>query len=189
MALTYIIAGGDPSSVASGRPFIEMDATISLSPTMSGKVTKHPVEDGSKIADHVVIENKRFSVDGYVSNAPVFLTRGNVLGVPSQRRTQIAYDTFETMFDNKVVFTLVTEFKSYPNCIITSLNMPKTGSVDSLHVQMEVEQIRVVSSKFVLFVAPEAKDDSTDTQHGGKGQTNEINFLSRVIELIGDTRD
>lgn len=37
--------------------------------TLDAQVTKHPVENGSQISDHVILQNKKFRVDAIVSDA------------------------------------------------------------------------------------------------------------------------
>lgn len=180
MAITYLIAGGTANADLS---FFEMDATTSVQPSMDNEITKHPVELGSEITDHVVNKNKSFSVEGVVTNAPVFVSRKNIIEGQG-RRTEVAYKALEELRDKRTPFTLVTEFRSYPNCVIRSLVLPTLQTHDALSVQMVVEQIRVVSTEFVLFVEPEKRDDSTDTQHNGKGQTEEFKLGSRLGELL-----
>lgn len=41
-------------------------------------ITSHPVEDGSDVSDHARQENKRITIEGYVSNKPLFSNPGVV---------------------------------------------------------------------------------------------------------------
>lgn len=184
MPIATFIAGGNGRA---DQRFFEMDCTTQITPMMDNKLTKHPVEAGSNITDHVVIENNRFSIEGVITNAPVFVAQKNILG-ETGKRTQIAYDALEELRNSRSTFTLVTEFKSYPNCVITSLTMEKDGTFDALKVKVDIEQIRVVRTEFVLFVAPEKVDDSTSTKHSGRGQTlTEVLSNSKVAEVFRDT--
>lgn len=52
---------------------IVFDAALESSRDFSAKVTSHPVETGVQIADHVTLENPKFTLKGVVSDA-AFLT-------------------------------------------------------------------------------------------------------------------
>ncbi len=50
------------------KDVIIFDSILSFSETYSGNVTSHPVEDGTKISDHVITENIKFRIQGVVSD-------------------------------------------------------------------------------------------------------------------------
>lgn len=45
------------------------DAILDFSKTYSGQVTKHPIERGGVISDHVTLENISYTLNGVISNA------------------------------------------------------------------------------------------------------------------------
>lgn len=168
---TVFIAG---SFVYPSPVFIEMDATVEIAHNFKSQITKHPVESGSKITDHVRPENASFSVKGYVSNhhvAPV--VQGNVLG-DNGKRTKIAYDYLRNMQKNSVPFTMVTELDSYPNCVIEDLNIPVTAkNGEAIEINLRIEQLRVVSPEFLnTGIVAEKAGDSEGTANGGTASTS-----------------
>jgi len=50
------------------KDVIIFDSILSFSETYSGSVTSHPVEDGTKISDHVITDNIKFRIQGVVSD-------------------------------------------------------------------------------------------------------------------------
>lgn len=55
---------------------IWIDATLSISEDYSGTVTSHPIQDGSVISDHVILNNTKLSISGVVSDYDFQLDRG-----------------------------------------------------------------------------------------------------------------
>lgn len=183
---TVFIAG---SFVYPSPVFIEMDATVEIAHNFKSQITKHPVETGSKITDHVRPENSSFSVKGYVSNhhvAPV--VQGNVLG-DTGKRTKIAYDYLYDMWRNAVPFTMVTELDSYPNCVIEDLNIPVTAKHgEAIEINLKIEQLRVVSPEYInTAVVSSRSGDSEGTNNGGTASTAEAGggFVLSTARVFG----
>lgn len=49
---------------------IGIDATLSMSKSVTNEVTEHPIEDGANITDFVIKNPKTYSIDGFLSNIP-----------------------------------------------------------------------------------------------------------------------
>lgn len=58
--------------------FIYFDAVLSYSESYSNSVTKHPIDGGGVISDHVTMENPSFSISGVISAVDFNDTRPNV---------------------------------------------------------------------------------------------------------------
>lgn len=169
---TVFIAG---SFVYPSPVFIEMDATVEITHNFKSSITEHPVESGAKVTDHVRPENRSFSVKGYVSNhhvAPVI--QGNVLG-DSGRRTKIAYDYLNDMWEKAIPFTMVSELDSFPNCVIEDLNIPVTAkNGEAIEINLKIKQLRLVSPEFLNTAISLTKSgDSEGTKNGGTSSTSE----------------
>jgi len=50
------------------KDIIVFDSILSFSEAYQGSVTSHPVEDGTKISDHVITENVKLKISGVVSD-------------------------------------------------------------------------------------------------------------------------
>lgn len=170
------------------NPFVEMDATVEIAHNFTARVSEHPVEVGSDISDHVRPENPEFNIKGYVSNHHIMdVQGGNVLG-NFGKRTQIAYDTLKTMFNNSSLFTLVTEFESFSNCVISELNIPVTADkAEAVEINLKVRQLRIVGVEYLntaVTLAPEKSGDSEGTNSKGTESTEEVEPFSRVIRVF-----
>jgi len=60
---------------------VAVDASFHEIHEMSGETTDHPVEDGSNISDHVILNPRVFSMEGVVTNQPLSVPRTQAEGV------------------------------------------------------------------------------------------------------------
>jgi len=160
------------------------DAALETARNYTANVTSHPVETGVEIADHVTLENPKFTLKGVVSDA-AFLTPfeqiasfGNRAGaaitgaisstsfgssalkklgidvVTKDSRAMSAYQNLQFMYKERKFLTLeFGEEPPYTNVILTKLNAPKDKNVgDAFIFDLEFEQIRVVSSRYITVV-------------------------------------
>lgn len=67
--MTIALKIGDDNSQVKG--FIYLDAVTAYTKTLSGKVTSHPVDSGVNIADHFLVNNRKFTLEGIVSGADI----------------------------------------------------------------------------------------------------------------------
>lgn len=170
--VSFIAGGRTPSSnVGPQQPFIEFDSTVELVTDFSGSVSSHPVEKGSRVADHFTRENPKFSVRGVTSNTPILsVDEANVTG-NTGKRTQNTYDALKGMYLSASLFTMVADLDSYPNCIIKNFGFTQNAQqAESLHVDLEIEQLRIVTSSRVVALVPvsaEFADDSAPNVNRG----------------------
>ncbi len=59
---------------------IFLDATLKEGSSSPSEVTKHPVENGADIGDHVILRPETLTIDGVISETP-FSVQGQVAGV------------------------------------------------------------------------------------------------------------
>lgn len=75
---------------------IVFDAITSFSDSYSGSVTSHPIESGSRISDHVTVDNPKFKLNGVVSDYNFYnptkdLVSGNVPALQYDRFNSTGY--------------------------------------------------------------------------------------------------
>lgn len=155
--------------------FIQLDCTVSETHSRTAKVSQNEIEDGSEIADNVVLGNEKLTIEGIISEAPLpsgdirdiantvtqkgfsflnkkagVLSGGLIKNAGPTIKRIIALIQLENFWKNKVPFTIITGLKKYDNVIITGLEIPvdfKTGK--SLRFKIDCEVVRVVKSKKV----------------------------------------
>jgi hypothetical protein len=113
----------------------------------------------------------------------------NTINNSLERLTQ-AYKFLLDLRDNKRVFTLVSKYASYPNCVVSNLSIPvNPDNSNGLQFDMEIKQIRVATTSSISIVqtgnvAEFKKDDAANQTNGGKKQPK-----SSILREIRDLRD
>lgn len=125
---------------------LTLDVLISESHSRSATITENPVEDGTVISDHIILEPQRVSINGFVSNAhPTIFSFLNILR--NEDKVKAAFELLEQIYNLKDLFTVVTNLKVYENMFMESLTIDKdqdTGEV--LNFQMDLKEIRKVEN-------------------------------------------
>jgi hypothetical protein len=93
--------------------FIELDAATSISLELPSTATSFPVEDGSKISDHITPDSRQLSIEGIVSDATNTLKASvqdnsvkNI--VPKILRPFIDLGVLTQFLDNKASYSITT---------------------------------------------------------------------------------
>lgn len=155
--------------------FLQLDATVNETHTRSAKITQNEIEDGSNVADNVVLENEKFSIEGIISESPFpssdirdialqvqnvgfnFLNKavGSISGgiIPnagSSIKRVIALIQLENFWKNKIPFIVITGVKKYDNVLIKNMSIPvsvKDGK--SLRFKIDCEVVKIVESQTI----------------------------------------
>jgi len=106
---------------------LRLDASVQEVHGRSAQVTRHPIEAGSQIADHINPDPQTIEITGIVSNDPiVFLPSLNrkpsVTGGDPGSRAEDALDFFETLIDERRLVTVATTLKIYENMALENLS-------------------------------------------------------------------
>lgn len=187
MSITFIVANKSKNTEIAGEKYFT-DSTVSITHDFSNSVTENPVEDGVSFSDHVQVKNNRFTVSGVFGAFSVNNYAADTLSQDKERIKE-AYAFLTNLRNNKTVFTLVSMYDVYENCVIESLSIPvNTESSSSLYFDMTLVQIRKASVQSTNLVRVEnvitaKKDDAASTSNGGKTSTSsESSILKDVIE-------
>lgn len=152
-----VLFAKDPRTEITGAPQeIPVDAVISRSTEFSSSVTSAPVEDGTSINDHVVLDPVSLQIDGFTSDHPVDLLEGlssavgavgEILGLGSgETRSQTAAKALEEAWRSKSLLEIVTRRRTYKNMVIERLSFSESQEIgDALSFTMQVTEIRKVS--------------------------------------------
>lgn len=174
--------------------FLQLDATVQETHTRSAKVTQNEVEDGSVVADNVVLGNERFQIQGLISEAPFpsndirdlaltvqnigfnalsgaigAISGGIITDAGAAIKRIAALIQLENFWRNKFPFTVLTGLKKYDNVIITNMTIPvsyKDGK--SLRFTIDCEVIRLVESQTIDIPEENSNHSATNSQSLGK---------------------
>jgi hypothetical protein len=125
---------------------LTLDILISESHQRTAVITENPVEDGTIISDHIILEPQFLSINGFVSNShPTILSFTNLFN--NEDKVKAAFELLEEIYFARDLFDVVTNLKVYENMFMESLNIdkgPDTGDV--LNFTMELKEIRQVEN-------------------------------------------
>lgn len=184
-------------AVRAGIGVIEIDCTLSAKHSMRVEATKHPVEVGAKITDHLRPEPDSVTVDCIVSNTPVSRTqqtRGiavtggtlnttasqpSVFGVPGYAEEALA--KLVAIKDQGILVTLATELRTYTDMALTSLEIPRDATVgDALRFTATFEKLVLVENK-VTQIRPAADPRVNRKVKRGRTVLGNIQHSSKLV--------
>lgn len=166
--------------------FLQLDATVSETHTRSAKITQNEIEDGSNVADNVVLENEKFSIEGLISEAPFpssdirdlalqvqnvgfnalskatgAISGGIIPDAGASIKRIIALIQLEGFWKNKIPFLVLTGVKKYDNVLIKNMSIPvsvKDGK--SLRFKIDCEVVKIVESQVITVPGSAVKNSS-----------------------------
>src|SRR4051812_43198082 len=96
---------------------IEVDATLSVGPEHEVKVTEHPIERGSIIADHANVQPDVVKIEGIIGESAIATPL--IAG-----RADAAHAKLTGLKNSAQLVTVVTRRQTYVDMILTSLSFP-----------------------------------------------------------------
>lgn len=140
-------------------PFtLELDASIEETHSTRNEITKHPIEEGADVADHVRPEPDTLQITGQISNHPLdkFDVTSFISGIPDPRRADTAYGELLAMQYFAERLTVVTTLNTYVDMVIVSLDVPRNAKLGNVvRFTATLEQIRTVVSDTVTAGTPD----------------------------------
>ncbi len=134
---------------------LTIDVTPSISHQLGASITSSPLEDGSSVADHVTLENKKISLDCMVTQYPIRLTtqdydaEGKLSSPPTENRVTRAYNFLTDLWQNKLPFTLIAGLETYNNTVLTNLTFDESNMTNTtaLKFNASFEQVFIAVTK------------------------------------------
>jgi hypothetical protein len=131
------------SIIINGTTIVTIDVRVSESHNFSSKTTDYPIEDGSLLTDHVIVDPFSVGLNGIVSNTPLpkvgteVSTTGN-----GERRSDVAYEALVTASRTKQSVVFESTLASYSG-IITDLSFSKDSSTgESINFSATFREVR-----------------------------------------------
>jgi len=155
MAIVNFLFGNQTASgfALDGVVTFDADLTVEELHDRSATTTDHPVEDGSTISDHVILDPERVRLDGFVTDAGV---RGAERGA-----TQEAFDKLDAAWRAGDLMQVVTGRKTYADMVLVSMDLPRERP-SSMTFSLEFKQVRLVTPEVVEGVLSAAQVDAED---------------------------
>lgn len=123
-----------------------VDAAISEEHVRESEVTNFPVEDGTNISDHIIIQPEQLTIEGIISESPVqYLT--NILDSSPEIDLADAWKEIESLWRSGAVLKITTGLQEYPEMICTSLVVPRDGTTGhSIRIKATFQEWRVAET-------------------------------------------
>lgn len=176
MADVFLIVANKRNFKENGVKYFP-DCVTEINHDMRNEVSEYPVEDGETISDHVQKRNRTFSFSAQYSPYNLNVWVDDKIAQDPQSRVQEAYRALIGLRDNRTVFTFVSKYDSYPNCVITNLSIPVTPDQgNSLRFSAEITQLRIATTEQVNIIQTQnviesKKDDASVSSSSGKAKT------------------
>lgn len=144
-AAISLVFGDLATQVGTGLDAVTFDAVVQESFSSTSTVTKHPVETGAHIADHIQDQPDELQIEGILSNVPVMMLAS--LRVSSLRAEE-EYEKLLALKEKKEPMTVYTSRREYEDYVITRIQRTRTPDLgDSVKVSLGLERVIFAQSK------------------------------------------
>ena len=123
-----------------------VDAVLSEEHVRESEVTNFPVEDGTNISDHIILQPEVLTMEGVISESPVqYLT--NILDSSPEIDLADAWKEVESLWRSGAVLKITTGLQEYPEMVCTSLVVPRDGTTgQSIRIKATFQEWRVAET-------------------------------------------
>jgi hypothetical protein len=131
---------------------ITLDAATSQQHDRSAEITRHRVERGADVTDHVRPGPLALTVNGVMAAAPPrsVLESGFASLTGDEKRHRRAWDRLQEAMDKSELCTVDTSLHVYPNMAIKGLSTPREASTgDDVVLSIQFEEVRFVEAATV----------------------------------------
>ncbi len=149
MSLTLLFNRTKPKLEA-----IELDASLRESHVSNQSGTQNPIEEGSKVTDHLHDEPEQLSIVGVISEQPDVLAASLDPRVGGAGRHKDAYQALQELKRRREPFDVFTSLRSLPNMRIKRLTVIRTArTTNALEFTADLEEILIASVSLVENIA------------------------------------
>jgi hypothetical protein len=145
---------------------LALDAALSQSHALAVEVTKFPVEDGTVVSDHAILQPDSYRVEGIVTNTPV-VTADEMAG--NDRRAESARALLEIIVRTREPVTIDTGGKVLELMVLSALDFPRDAALgDATRFTLSATQIVTVQGETVAI----PRSPKPALKKGGKQPTS-----------------
>jgi hypothetical protein len=179
--------------------FLEADATVSATHEGSAMITRHPVERGSDITDHIRREPDTVDIDIVISDTPVMYlaslrAKASVPGGNPKTRAKDAYDFLRRIKDNGQTVKVVLGLRTYRTMAIRSLSVTQDKDTSNIvRIRARFEEIIIAQTETVAAPEPVNQSRGDRVNQGKKSKveatpkvdTKSQSLLTQGFEFLG----
>lgn len=169
MSVVNFLFGNRQASgfVLQGVIELQADLTISEGHQRRADVTSNPVESGSTIQDHVILQPETLSLEGFVSDSPAAPLAAQ------WGRVQRVFEYLEDIWGAGEPLDVVTGRKTYESMVIVDLQMPREQP-SSMTFSIEMQHVTIVTTETAEIAGGTSAENAADqdTADLAQGETD-----------------
>jgi len=186
---------------------IILDAVISETTTSNVRITRNPVELGADINDHAIIEPKEYSLEGVVTDSPLFglgvisnignlLTQSGLFGSSSEdarTRSQAAFDALIALQEAREPIDIQTGLKQYSNMLISNITVTQDKDKSrAIFFTAKLTEVIITSTEVIDFPKDSLLADTTQQQGSslvdeGQKQATDAGGNKSILKSVTDS--
>lgn len=172
---------------------VTIDAAVTVTHKKANEITKHPVEEGTDISDHIRHTPDSITVEGAVTNDPIVLLASLRAKSPvdsgfldaNPDRAKQADEEFVRAMNDGDIMTVVTSLRTYENMVITEYTVTRDkGTGNILSFTIALEEIVIVNTEQVAAPTPKNPANGSVTDEGKKKTEAASNPDSAGFQII-----
>jgi hypothetical protein len=172
------LSGGSSLLDETGLELLSFDANLQEGHERAIRFTEHPVEFGSPISDHFVIEPNRVDLRIIWSDTPI----GDAVTLPDRARRE--YRALVDLSETGEPFTLVTGLDVYYSMVVERISAPRTSTTGyAVECDVSFREIQI-ANQITIQIPPEI----LAAQVRAKGQS-EVDTGAQGTEAATDAQD
>lgn len=160
---------GDKKTTIGG---ISLDILEDERYSLPGKVTRYPVEDGTEISDHIIMEAEELNISGRISHSEGVLFSSNFTFAVSTRLSENV-DMLKKLRDARITFDVETGLRLYENVAFESLEFRRSSNEGGNWLSIDAKMVVVKKVKLrtaeVAAASNPASGTSTANRTGSTG--------------------
>lgn len=147
---------------------VDVDLRLSEIHAQEANVTDQPIEDGSLVSDHIVLQPETVEITAEVSNFD-----GNN-SVSLGERAKTAFQAFKTRLQSRELFDLVTHHELYENMALQSISADHSAPYQG-RLLYRLSFKRVNTTQLSIVRVPESQLLATGDNPVAKTASSEVN--------------
>lgn len=181
---------------------IQLDTIVTEEHLSPMTVTRNPVEAGSDITDHVIIQPTKLIIQGAVTDTPlgeaalgqIIDSITGLFGTSTSTnitRSQQAYEAFLVLKNNREPLEIDTRLKTYSNMVVSDISVPQDKDTSRMALMtITFEEIITTESATIDLlesdVADSVRKSITATVNKGRQQAQDVSSTasSSVLKTV-----
>lgn len=138
-------------------------------------ITRHPVEKGAKISDHIQPQPRRVTINGVTSDTSLNLFDFATRQFSETSKTESLIKFLRELRDKKKLVTISTKHQTYKNMAITQITFNReAGRGDRLPYTVVAEEVTLVKSAETALTSPAKDADEAPVSKGTGSATQDL---------------